>query len=254
MKKYSVPALDKAFAILDYMADSSGGYTITEIHTHLQIPKATVFTIMNVLEELNIVKKDRNGKYDIGPKLYHLGMKYLSKNNLMEISRPHLIQLMETIGYTVHLGVLDEGKVLYIDKYEPNTFIRFSTFPGMRLDIHITGLGKAIAAFLDEETLRRVYPKPILQGYTAKTITTLEELRKNLQVVREKGYSFEDEEGEIGVRCIGAPIFDARGEVIAGISVAAHTSQLTPDLYTEIGEKVRGAALQISQDLGYKIS
>src|SRR5699024_2783109 len=123
-------------------------YTITEIHKELDISKTTVFSTLKVLEYHDMVKKNEKGQYKIGVKLYELGMSYISEVDMVKIARPHLQKLMEETGYTVHLGVIDEGELLYVDKVEPNSFIRFSTFPGLRSDFHITSLGKVITAYL----------------------------------------------------------------------------------------------------------
>jgi DNA-binding IclR family transcriptional regulator len=252
LKKYSVPALEKAMVILDLLADSDKGYTITELNVQSKIPKATVFTTLSVLEDHNMVKKDDNGKYRIGAKVYTLGMKYARQNSILEVSRRHLAKLMNETGFTVHLGVLDDGKVLYIDKLEPDSYIKFSSYPGMRSDFHITGLGKAIAAFLSNDDFDKLITRASLYQHTPKTITQIEDLQKILEKVRINGYSVEDEEEEMGVCCIGAPIFGEKGKLaIAAVSVTALTTQITPDKYHEIGEKVRSIALTISRELGY---
>jgi DNA-binding IclR family transcriptional regulator len=247
MNKYKVPALEKAIAILDLLANSDKGFSITEFHTMLNIPKATVFTTLSVLEEYQIVKKDDKGKFQIGPKLYFFGMRYTKNNNLIDISRPHLIKLMEETRFTVYLGILEEGKVLYVDKHEPDSFIKFTSYPGMRSEIHITGIGKAIAAFLPENELELMLRKD-LKKYTEKTITTLEAFKKSLNTVRTNGYAVEDEEEQVGVRCIGAPIFNSRDKVIAAISVATLTSQLPMERSAEIGKKIQETAMKISKD------
>lgn len=252
MAKYSVPALEKAIAILDLIASSEKNYTITEIHKALDISKATVFTILNVLEAHDIVKKDSKGGYGIGVKLYQLGLSYISRVDLVKIARPHLEDLMQETGYTVHLGVLDEGELLYVDKVEPDTFIKFSTFPGMRSEMHITSLGKAISAFLDEEELDRIIAEKGLSRHTPRTITDVDEFKQALTRIRHNGYAIEDEEGEIGVRCIGAPVFNNNGnEVVAAVSIAGHTSQLAPESFVEVSERVQATAKAISKELGF---
>ena len=251
MAKYSVPALEKAIAILDLIASSEKHYTITEIHKTLDISKATVFTILNVLEAHDIVKKNDKGEYEIGVKLYQLGMSYISKVDIVKIARPYLEALMEETGYTVHLGVLDSGELLYVDKVEPDAFIKFSTFPGMRSEIHITSLGKAISAFLDEAELDKIISEKGLSKHTPHTMTDAQEFKQSLVEIRKNGYAIEDEEGEIGVRCIGAPIFSNDGRrVVAAVSVASHTSSLHPDSFAEVAKKVKNTAKAISKELG----
>lgn len=252
MKKYRVPALEKAIAILELIAESEERYTITEIHKQLDISKATVFTTLNVLEEHDIVKKDEQGKYGIGVKLYQLGMSYMSNIDMIDTARPFMDDLMQSTGMTVHLGVLDQNEVLYVDKVEPDSFIKFSTFPGMRSDVHINSLGKAICAYLSEAELEQLMTAQGLSRYTPNTITDPQAFKTSLQHIRQSGYAIENEEGEIGVCCIGAPIFDYNGErAIAAVSVAGHSSKLLPELFATIGETVKGTARAISKELGF---
>lgn len=250
MKKYRIPALEKAIAILELIATSEKEYTITEIHKKLNISKSTVFTTLTVLESYDFVKKNDKGYYDIGFKLYQLGMKYVSNIDLIKIARPYLKRLMEETGFTVHLGILDEGEVLFVDKVEPNTFIKFSTFPGMRSALHISSLGKAICAFLDEAELDKLISSKGLGKYTPKTITNIDQFKNELKHIRENGYAVEDEEGELGVRCIGAPLFSKDSRPVAAISVTSVTSELTDELYTQVGNTVVTIANEISRELG----
>src|SRR3954451_17171660 len=148
MRTYSVPALEKAVAILELIARSGRDLSASEIYTALAIPKATAFMVLNSLERHAIVKKSRDNHYSIGVKLYELGNAYISNLDIVQVSRPHLVDLMRETGFAAHLAIVLDARVLFIDKVEPNTFTRFSTFPGMRADIHISSFGKAIAAYL----------------------------------------------------------------------------------------------------------
>ncbi|CDQ38676.1 MULTISPECIES: IclR family transcriptional regulator [Virgibacillus] len=249
MAKYNVPALEKAISILNLIASPERKYTVTEIHKTLDISKTTVFSILKVLETHDIVKKNEKGEYKIGVKLYELGMAYISEVDMVKIARPYLNKLMNKTGYTVHLGVLDEGEVLYVDKVEPNSFIRFSTFPGLRTDFHITSLGKVIAAYLKEEELEQLIDQKGLTRHTDRTITDSSKLKHSLQQIREKGYALEDEEEEIGVRCIGVPVFNG-DKVVASISIVGHTSMLTFTNLDELVKELQQTAMAVSKELG----
>ncbi|GAB2537839.1 IclR family transcriptional regulator [Gracilibacillus alcaliphilus] len=251
MKKYSVPALEKAIAILSMIATRNHKTTVTEIHKHLELSKATVFTILNVLESYDMVKKNKQGEYEIGVKLYELGMSYMSKIDLASVAKPYMEELMECTGCTVHLGVLDEGKVLYVAKEEPDTFIKFSTFPGLKSDFHITSLGKAIAAYMDEEKVDEILSAEGLPRHTDKTVTDINMFKQALKEIKKAGYALEDEEGELGVRCIGAPIFSHKDEsVIGAVSIANHTSRLQFDVSEDLIRQVQATAKAISRNLG----
>lgn len=251
MRTYNVPALEKAIAILELLAASEHALTTTEIFTPLGIPKATVFMLLNVLERHGMVRKQDNNRYTIGVKLYNLGITYISQLDIVELSHPHLEALMRETRFTSHLGVIHDRRVLFIDKVEPNSFIRFSTFPGMRSDIHMSSLGKAIAAYLPEHELDAIVAEVGLGAYTPNTITTATGFANELAKVRQQGFAVEDEEGELGVRCVGSAIFNNTGKVVAAVSVTALCSQIEPAAFAAIGQTVNNTAARISAELGY---
>jgi DNA-binding IclR family transcriptional regulator len=251
MRTYNVPALEKAIAILELLAASEHALSTTEIFTTLGIPKATAFMLLNVLERHDMVRKQDNNRYTIGVKLYNLGITYISQLDIVELSHPHLQELMRETRFTTHLAVIHDRRVLFIDKVEPNTFIRFSTFPGMRSDIHMSSLGKAIAAYLPEHELDSIIDEVGLGAYTPNTITTISELRQELEKIRREGYAVEDEEGELGVRCVGSAIYNNTGKVVAAVSVTALCSQIEPEAFPSVGQTVRQTAARISAELGY---
>lgn len=246
MGKYSVPALEKTIAILNLISSSQDDYTITELCNQLELPKATVFTIMRSLESHRFVEKDRNGHFYIGPKLYQLGMTYALDNSIVEWSKPYLLKLMEETGFTVHLGVLEDTQIMYIAKVEPENFIKFSTYAGMTTDMHTSSLGKAIAAYLDKGKLNKILQKTGLPTHTNKSITSEEDFHQALQLVQEQGYAVEDEEGELGVRCIGAPILKSFSTTPTAISVTAPLTHLPPEKYETIGKQVQKMAEKLS--------
>ncbi|HHY82495.1 MAG TPA: IclR family transcriptional regulator [Clostridiales bacterium] len=251
-KQYSVPALEKSIAILEYLSSSEEDLTITEIHQKLDIPKATVFMILQVMEGHNLVTKSRDGRYSIGPRIYSWGLGYMTKMELRKIAHPYLEKLSKETGHTVHLGRISDNRVLFIDKVEQPSFIKFNTFIGMQSDIHCCALGKAMAAHLDPAQLDEIIAAIGLGKYTENTITNYDMFKKVLKLIRQTGYAVEDEEGEIGVRCIGSAIFNAEGEVAGAVSVTALKSNLTSDQYPYIGEKVSQTAMAVSQALGYR--
>ncbi|WP_221564572.1 IclR family transcriptional regulator [Alkalihalobacillus sp. TS-13] len=249
MSTYKVPALEKTIAILDLLEKSPEGLTATEFYTKLNLPKTSVFSILSVLVEHEFVKKNSNGKYILGVKLFHLGMSYLDNLDLVKVSRPYLQQLMRDTGYTIHLGVMDKNEVVYVDKVEPNTFVQFSTYPGKRIEFHICGIGKAIAAFYDQKSLDELLSNE-LKTYTPTTITEPKRLLEEFDSVRKIGYALEDEEGEPGVRCIGVPIFGNDGSVIAGISLTALTVHLSDKFVDDVALQVINTGKKISKAFG----
>lgn len=249
MGKYNVPALEKAIHILDLISSSNEKFSVTEICAKLDLPKATVFTTMSTLEYYNLVQKDNAGKFHVGPKMFQFGMAYASNHGIVELAKPFMIKLKDKTGFTVHMGILHENQIMYIAKEEPDNFIKFSTYPGLKTGVHLSGLGKAIAAFLNEKEIEQIIKSEGIEKATPNTITSLEEFKESLKIVRDNGYAIEDQEGEIGVRCIAAPIVNARYNTPTAISITAHTSQLLEEDYAEIGELVRQSAQEIARNI-----
>jgi len=249
MGKYNVPALEKAIQILDLISSSSEEYSVTEICKELDLPKATVFTTMSTLEYYNLVQKDHAGKFNIGPKMFQFGMAYTSNHSIIDLAKPFMNKLKDETDFTVHLGILHENKIMYIAKEEPDNFIKFSTYPGLRTEVHLSGLGKAIASFLNENELKQIIKSEGMIQATPNTITSLKDFKANIQNVHENGYAIEDEEGEIGVRCIAAPIINARYNTPTAISIAAHTSQLLEEDYEKVGKLVWQTAQEIARNI-----
>jgi DNA-binding IclR family transcriptional regulator len=250
VRQYNVPALDKAVAILELLARSETELTATEIHQELGIPKATAFMVLTVLERHQMVKKSDQHRYTIGIKLYELGITYVSKLDVVKVAQPFLEQLLSRTNLTAHLGAIFDHRVIFIDKIEPKSFIRFSTFPGMRSDIHMSSLGKAIAAHLTQPELDEIVTTIGLGTYTVNTITDRVAFEEELERIRQRGYAIENEEGELGIRCVGAPIFDNAGRVIAAVSVTGLVSQIREEDFPTLGQVVRESAESISSALG----
>ncbi len=251
-KQYNVPALEKAMAILDLLGSTSGAHTATEIHTILGLPKASTFMILNVLERHQMVKRSPRNRYTIGLRAYELGTRYLAGLDIVEVARPHLEELVRRTRLTAHLGVLQGEHLIYADKAESSGMIRFSTFTGMRADIHTSSLGKAIAAHMPEPDLRALLAGTELGAYTPNTITSLSALTAELERIRIQGYAVENEEGELGVRCVGAPIWDDAGSVVAAISVTGVLSQIPLERIEPLGIDVIAAASGVSRELGFR--
>ena len=251
-RQYSVPALEKAMAILEFLGSAASTHTATEIHSTLGLPKATTFMILNVLERYQMVKRSADNRYTIGLKVYELGTRYLASLDIVETAHPHLEALVKQTQLTGHLGVLQGSSLIYADKVESTGMIRFSTFAGMRSDIHTSSLGKAIAAWLPETEFETLLSQMDLGIYTPNTITDRDALLAELDCIRRQGYAVENEEGELGVRCVGAPIRDGSGTVVSAISVTGVLSQIPLERIELLSMDVRAAADSVSRELGYR--
>ena len=250
-RKYSVPALEKGLSIVETLAQSNVPLGVTDIYEICKLPKTTIFMILTTLEELNYVQRVGDGKYRLTLKLYNIGMDILSRLDIRAIARPVMEELAAELRFTVHLAILENGKATIIEKVKGPGFVQFSTEVGQSMMLHNSGLGKVLAAYIPEETLEHFLKMHGMPATTENTVTSVEAFKKLLANVRDNGFAIEDEEGEPGIRCIAAPIYDHTGKVSASMSVTALRNELPSHSFQEIGRKVREKAMQISVNLGY---
>jgi len=248
-KSYSVPAIEKAIAILNGIS-KNGKMNIQEIHSELGIPKTTVFVIMSTLERHALIEKLADGKYVLGHGVMQWGMSYSRQSDIKDIARPHLQKLVDGTPFTAHLAVLMNDQPVYIDKSEGSGFVRFATMPGQALPIHSSGVGKALASGLSDEEIARAIAAAADVPET-KRAQVIEKLQEDVSFIREHGYSIEDEQMEEGIRCIGAPIYGPTGRVIASLSLTALSKDLPAIKFQSVGEQVKATAMSISEEMGY---
>lgn len=249
--RYTVPALEKGLTIIEMLVDSQEPLGISEITNMCNLPKSSVFMIMATLEDHHYVEKNDEGKYRLALKLYSLGMASLLKVDVREVARPFMEKLAQETGYTVHLATLAGGKAVYIDKVNGPGFVQFATSVGQSWHLHLSGVGKALAAHLSEEQIDKIIKEHGLPTSTQNSLNSAESFKEFLNIVRETGFAIEDEEGEIGIRCIAAPIFDHTKRVVAAISITSLRNELPSVRFQEVGQMVKEKALSISQRLGF---
>lgn len=246
----TIQSLDRALDILELLARSSG-LTLTEIANDLDQSPATAYRVLMTLEKRGVVEADANTQtWHIGPTAFRLGSAFLRRTGLVERSRPVMRSLMEATGETANLGIARENSILFVSQVETNETIRAFFPPGTRSPFHASGIGKALLSQYSDQQIQKILRNSSLERFTPQTITTQEGLLEELARIRAQGFSFDDEERTSGMRCIAAPIIDASGEAIAGISVSGPTSRMTKDQIAQIGELVRNAAAELSAGLG----
>jgi DNA-binding IclR family transcriptional regulator len=247
---YKVQVLDRALGILDYIGDAPSGLTLIEITQRLELHKSTVHRLLMILEQNRLVTRKGN-KYFLGLKLFILGNKVANTLDVRKCAPAYLEQLVSETGETAHLCMLDDGKVLYLEKVEASRTVRVPSNVGGRYPIHCGGAGKALLAFLSTEELDLMLKGCSFEAFTPNTATTPERLKRELELVRQRGFSIDNEEFEEGLKCIGAPVRDHTDNVIAAISIAGPSSRITDGKIQELAGSVVKAANNLSHELGY---
>ena len=246
-------AVERALSILEAVGQRPAGMTNSEISRRLEMPKSSASYILRVLERRGYLQRDaESGRYRLGLSLLALAQGVQAGQDVREVALPILRQLADRCRLAAHLGVVDRGEAVAVDKAEVPGLIQMATWPGRRTDAHSTSIGKSILAFMPEAEVEEIARTRGLARRTPKTITSLARLRRDLEAVRERGYAFDDEENNLGVRCVAAPVFDASGRVVASINVVGTTGQVTKGAVPKLAETVRDAARRISHKLGHR--
>ena len=217
----SVQSIDRAFDIIELLSQELRGVAMTEIGRRLNLNKSTVHRLLSSLRERGYIEKDtETGNYKLGLGFVELASLYLNNLELKIEASPLLNQLTRKTGQTAFLATMDETEIVYIDKVETYNSLRRYTIIGKRLPVHATSLGKAMLSGMSDKEIEELYPDKKLTILTKKTIPTFDTLMAEVRQIRSRGWSIDDEENEKNTRCVGAPIFDYRGHVIAAVSLA----------------------------------
>jgi DNA-binding IclR family transcriptional regulator len=252
-----VQSIERASLLLDILSRSPQGLTLGALSEMAGLSKGTVHRLLATLGYLDYVRQISSSKnYALGFKLAELGNLLLSQLDLRNTARPHLIRLAEEIHETVHLVVRDGDKALYIDKvdlYPKQAGLQMVSRLGLRASVNTCAVGKVLLASLSPSEAEAFCDRNEFPKKTKTTIDDASELLKHLITVRENGYGVDDEENEVGIRCVAAPIFDDRGKVAAAISLSGPAARITiENIETKLNKDVRRTALAISRDLGYR--
>jgi IclR family transcriptional regulator, KDG regulon repressor len=246
--------VDKALKVLAAMAETSTprGSSLAELSNKIGYHKTTVYRLLMTLEQNGFVQQDPDtDRYKLGLKLLELSTVLLDNLELRREASPFLHDLMVKTDETIHLGLLDQFEVVYIDKVESLNPVRMFSRIGTRMPWHCTGLGKAIAAFMPEAKVDELIGHG-LPKRTNNTITSCETMREELAKTRARGYSIDNIENEEGIACVAAPIFDYLSRPVSGLSIAGPSMRITPDRFESLGELIKETAMSVSRRMGYR--
>ena len=243
-------ALSRGLAVLEALAATEGGATLTAIAESLALPVPTVHRLLGTLAELGYVQQGPVGEWLIGVRAFRVGAAFLDHRNLVVQAYPFLKRLMEASGETTNLAVIDAGEAVFVEQVQCRELMRMSTKLGARAPLHASGVGKAMLAAMGPRAAEAVLGRRALPRHTAKTITAHAALARELAASRERGYALDDEEHADGLFCVACALWDENGEPWAAISLAGPTSRITPARVSGLGALVRAAAADLTAALG----
>jgi IclR family acetate operon transcriptional repressor len=246
----SVQAIDRGLAVLAIIS-ASDGLTLTDLSQRAGLAPSTAHRILASLEAHQFVYHDEErGLWLIGVGAFEVGSAFLRNRRLAGIGRLVMHQLMETTGETVNLGIEDAGEVVFISQIESHSALRAFFRAGSRAPIHASGVGKALLAEMPEPRVKEILYKRGLPRFSERTLVVPADLFSELARIRDSGWAVDDEERNLGMRCVAAAVFNEYGEAIAGVSVSGPTVRITPDRARELGPQVKRAADDITASIG----
>jgi IclR family KDG regulon transcriptional repressor len=245
-------SVSTAIRLLKVFSEDEVDIGISALAKRLGIAKSTAHRLATTLVSEGLLEQDRdNGKYRLGVGLFRLGALVRRRMEVSNEARPYLYALRETINESVHLAILDGTEVMYVYHLESTHALRARSDLGVRKPAHNTAEGQAILAFQPQDVIDRVIAGG-LTAQTPKTVTSPERFLKALALVRQRGCAIEDEESEIGMVCIAAPIRDDSGAVVAAVGIAGPVARLSKKAVTGVIPHVIATADQVSARLGYR--
>jgi IclR family acetate operon transcriptional repressor len=241
-----VQSLDRAFAILEAMADAGGVIGLSQLAADSGLPLATIHRLVRTLVDLGYVRQEPSRQYSLGPRLMRLADS--STKRLGTLAQPYMTRVVESLGESVNLAVLDGEEIVYVAQVQPSqNFMRMFTEVGRRAKPHTTAVGKAILAEQPEQDVLDLLARTGMPRRTEHTITDPQAFLADLALVRERGYALDEGEQEIGVRCVALVVPDAPRPM--AISASGPAPRMTNDVVAKAAPMLREAAAQISAEL-----
>jgi DNA-binding IclR family transcriptional regulator len=258
VKTPSVPALERGLAVLELIAKSKSGLTFSQLARSLNYPASSIHCLLlTFLRQGYLHRSETTGRYMCGLKLVRIANMALDGITLREKASPLLRDLCQRTGLTAHLAVRERNEAMVIAKVASVAGQHVATWIGKRIDVHCTSLGKCLVAYLPESEVDELIRTHGLLRHNENTISSPKKLKQELERTRVRGYAIDDQEEEIGMCCIGAPVFDASGTVIGAVSVSGTTLQIDlencrplVDAVIEAAAAIASTAVATLDDLG----
>ena len=243
---YNVRAVERAVQILSSFDDGHAEQGVSEIAQATDLHKATAHRIIMTLLNSGFLERTSDGdKFRLGLRMVGLGLGALRRLDIRRAAQPYMQKLVDDLEEICTLGVFDHGQVLYVEVVNSNHSLTIAARVGRHLPAHCTASGKVLLAFLAPDVVDPVLSAP-LEAYTEKTITSPDRLREELDVIRQRGYAIADEELEVGIWAISAPIRDIDRNVVAALSIPFPVNRLDPERVPQIAQAVLEAANAVS--------
>ncbi|MDB6126598.1 MAG: iclR [Verrucomicrobia bacterium] len=249
-ERYVIPNLRNACRILKLLGRHPNGLKAADLARDLKVPVTTTLRIMTTLSLEGMARKVE-GRFELGPVLIQLGNAALAGTEIRELALPILQQLTEATDETSHLAIPCDDRALIVAVQDSPHPLRAASRPGFLADLHCSSTGKIFLGYLHRSRLAEIIAENRPTARTPQTLTMANEIKKEADLTRKRGYSLDNEEFNPGVRCLAAPVFASDGNVVAAIGITAATVRFPKERIPEMAKKVRAAATELSQLMGY---
>lgn len=252
--RYNIQAVDRAIKALELLSEGEV-LKLDALSSQLGVSTSSTYRLLSTLASHRYVEKDESmGGYRLGLACLELSRSFARSSDIRRMAMPELNRLRDETKETVHLGVLDDMEVIYLEKrHGLHPIGLMSSRVGGRSPAHCTGLGKILLAYQPPDAVVEHFNDYGLREYTDRTITDVDELTDHLEQVRKRGYALDLGEHEAEVRCVAAPVFDENGQVVAAVSISGPASRLGDlDDQPELVRRTEAAAEYVSRKLGHR--
>jgi IclR family KDG regulon transcriptional repressor len=241
-------SVKKALELLDHFTIEHPELSLAEISREVDAHKSSVFRVLTTLEAAGFLEKDtQSGKYRLGLKILDLAGRVWGRHDIRQIASPYMEELARETGEVTHLAVLDGADIVYLEKKGQGQVLTVATRVGGRNPAYASSMGKILLADLSESELKAVLGRGKLEKLTPNTITEIPRLIEELNRIREQGFALDNEENFPGIRCVGAPVRDGSGKVIAAVSVTVPVQRMNDERVRELWRLVTKTARMISE-------
>ena len=246
-----VQSIIRALSILDALAESADGLTLTALAKTVGLPPSSAHRMLTTLQRQRFVGfEPASMSWRIGVQAFVVGNAFARSRDVVALAIPYMRQLMEKTGETVNLYVLNGSQAICMAQIQSPQMIRAISRPGGAVAMHRSAAGKAILALMQKAEVKEILAKHGLPRSTQKTIVSANKLHADLERTRRRGYAVDDEEFALGLRCIAAPIVDEHGSPHAALSVAGPVARMTDARLMTLGDIVASAGRSVTAELG----
>ncbi len=244
-------SLERLFCIIETLASYPKGISLIDLSKKCSIPKSTVHRMLSFLQKKNYIYQNQvTGEYSLSLKLFELSSSAMQQMDLLAMAKPHLDHLSDKLNETIHFVVMDQADVVYLyKKVALNGSSEMSSRIGVRSPMYRTAVGKAILSTLEECEVDRIWNASSIEKATPKTIISLKELKRELLLIKRNGYAIDNEENELGIKCVAFPL-TVSGHIHSAFSVSALSPRMTSPRIKKILPLAREVQSKIYADWG----